>query len=101
MGHLPEPVGSALRDAASAAFVTGMDTVALVCAIVMLGAVVIAWRGLAVPAVDGATAERVADEANRAGAERARIERAGAERAETEAIGTGGASARADRASNR
>ena len=101
--HLPEPVGSSLRDAASAAFVTGMDTVALVCAIVMLGAVVIAWRGLAVPAVDGATADRATEDAGRAStdrADRAHTDAADADRASTDRADRAEAPARTDSATS-
>ena len=54
---LPAEVGMQWRTLASDAFVTGMDTVIVVCSVVIVAALVIAWRGLRTPAVDGADAE--------------------------------------------
>lgn len=53
-GSLPGEVGLALTQQASEAFVAGMDVVAATSAVVLLAAVVIAFRGLAGPVSDGA-----------------------------------------------
>lgn len=52
--RLPVEVGGPLREAASQAFLAGMDTVALVSSVVILSTLVIAWRGLRTAPVDGA-----------------------------------------------
>lgn len=54
---LPAEIGPLWREHASDAFVTGMDTVAVVSSVVILTTLVIAWRGLRTPAVDGAAEE--------------------------------------------
>ncbi|MFK5583079.1 MFS transporter [Serinicoccus sp. LYQ131] len=53
-GSLPGEIGLALTQQASQAFVAGMDVVAATSAVVLLAAVVIAFRGLAGPVTDGA-----------------------------------------------
>lgn len=55
--ELPAEIGPLWRQHASDAFVSGMDTVAMACTVIVATALVIAWRGLRTPADDGAARE--------------------------------------------
>ncbi|MGD8150678.1 MFS transporter [Ornithinimicrobium sp. Y1694] len=78
--RLPAEVGTVLREAASDAFVTGMDTVAWVSSVVILSTLVIAWRGLRTQAQDGAEVESTPSPVRAVEEDRIELDRAGVSR---------------------